>query len=353
MTGNRERLRGCIAGIPVTVGLLVIAASAAAQELRPVRDDVGYCWDPAEMQRLVRYLDREESPSVKPEEIVAGISPHDDYLYAGRIYYPLFLRVRAKEAVIFGVTHATVRKEIGDPQKVLILEEYRFWRGPRKNVAISPLRDFIRNRLDTSLYIVDNKAHRLEHSIEALVPFLQYFNPDIRITPIMVTAMPFERMEKVSRALGAVIAEYLQKENLIPGKDIVFLMSSDANHYGADFNNIPFGEDSAAHRKGIEQDRRISAQDLAGDVTSEKLRRCTEELKNVVWCGKYSVPLGLLTAAGVMERLGHRTLTGTILRYSDTYTEGVIPIERTSLGTTAPFSLKHWVGFFSAAYVQR
>ena len=47
---------------------------------------------------------------------MAGISPHDDYLYAGRVYYPLFNKLRTREAVIFGVTHGAVRKEIGDPQ---------------------------------------------------------------------------------------------------------------------------------------------------------------------------------------------------------------------------------------------
>ena len=50
-------------------------------------------------------------------DLVAGISPHDDYLYAGRVYYPLFKNLRTREAVIFGVTHGTVRKEIGDPQR--------------------------------------------------------------------------------------------------------------------------------------------------------------------------------------------------------------------------------------------
>ena len=46
-------------------------------------------------------------------------------------------------------------------------------------------------------FIVSNKAQSIEHSIEALIPFLQYYNRDLKITPIMVTQMPFERMDEL------------------------------------------------------------------------------------------------------------------------------------------------------------
>jgi hypothetical protein len=46
----------------------------------------------------------------------------------------------------------------------------------------------------------------------------------------------------------------------------------------------------------------------------------------------------------------NKKLEGKILRYSDTFTEGVLPIKGTELGTTAPFSLKHWCGFLSAEF---
>jgi MEMO1 family protein len=322
---------------------------AYAQGVRPIRDDVGYCWNIEQMQKLIDYLHISEQDPVT-QNFIAGISPHDDYLYAARIYYPLFRSLKTKEAVIFGVTHGTVRKEIGDPQNIIILDEFTSWKGPRQNIPISPLREFIKARLDTSYFKVNNKAHQLEHSIEALLPFLQYFNPDIHITPIMVTAMPFERMDEISEKLSEIISDYLKKKELVPGRDIVFLISSDANHYGKDFNNIPFGEDDEAYRKGTANDILIANTYLTGAVKSQKVRELMEKLKNVVWCGKYSIPIGLLTAEKTIEKSFHKQLKGSILRYSDTYTEGVIPLKQTGLGTTAPFSLKHWVGFFSAGF---
>ena len=86
---------------------------------------------------------------------------------------------------------------------------------------------------------VSNQAHALEHSIEAQVPFLQYSNPDIRITPIMVTAMPWERMNELAERLATVLAGYMKENNLQPGRDIFFLISADANHYGQGFQQYP------------------------------------------------------------------------------------------------------------------
>ena len=323
---------------------------AFGQEIRPIRDDVGYCWDSTRMHRLVDYLASNEKQPAIPRGIVAAISPHDDYLYAGRVYYPLFRSLTAKEVVVFGVTHGTVRKEMGNPQNVLILDSYDAWHGIFGNLRISPVREFIKSRLDTSFFMVSNKAQALEHSIEGLVPFIQYFNPDCRLTSIMLTAMPFGRMDTISSALADIIAAYIRQKHLVPGKDIVFLMSSDANHYGKDFDNAPFGEDETAHRKATDQDVQIATSTIVGSVRHAKIQNLTNDLQRVVWCGRYSVPFGLLTSQKVVATLTGHGLNGRIVRYSDSYTGGVLPLRGTGMGTTAPFSLKHWVGYLSAAF---
>ena len=73
-------------------------------------------------------------------------------------------------------------------------------------------------------------------------------------------------------------------------------------------------------------------------------------MKNLVWCGKFSVPFGLLTAEKTISKTFGKKITGMVLRYSDSYSEGVIPLKQTGMGTTAPFSLKHWVGYLSMGY---
>ena len=186
--------------------------NAMGQEIRPIRDNVGFCWDAYEMDSLINYLSHNyKGEQFSPENLVAAISPHDDYLYAGRVYYPLYKILRTREVVIFGVTHGTVRKAMNDPKNILIFDDYKFWQGPYKNVEVSPLRDFIKDHLNKDYFITSDKAQDIEHSIEALIPFLQHYNRDIKITPIMVTAMPYERMEKISGELSEIIIDYIKQ----------------------------------------------------------------------------------------------------------------------------------------------
>ncbi|HEY9165795.1 MAG TPA: AmmeMemoRadiSam system protein B [Candidatus Kryptonia bacterium] len=330
--------------------LFQLVSVVYAQDIKPIRDNVGFCWDPVQMTRLIDYLKKIEKEHPMPAKIVAAISPHDDYLYAARVYYPLYRTLRAKEVVIFGVTHGDVRSEIGDPHNILILDNYKEWPGLVKDVGISPLREYIKAHLDTSYFIVSYKAHALEHSIEALVPFIQYFNPDAKIVPIMVTQMPFGRMDTISDHLSSIISDYIKVNHLVPGKDIAFLVSSDADHYGPDFNNSPYGEDEKAHAEATANDRRIAHKDLDGVLTSEKVYDLTNEMKNTLWCGKFSVPFGLLTSEKVVMKTNGKELDGKLIRYSDSYSEGVIPLKGTGMGTTAPASYKHWCGWLSEAF---
>jgi AmmeMemoRadiSam system protein B len=344
--------------ILAVLSLALAVIPLAAQDARPVRDDVGFCWNRAGLQRLMDYLQAQEKESFEAEGLVAAISPHDDYLYAGRVYYPLFKILRAREVVIFGVTHGAVRREIGDPHDILILDDFNLWPGLGEPVAVSGLREYLKQRLAKEVFVVNNKAHTLEHSIEAQLPWLQYFNPGVRITPIMVTAMPFEKMDQVSTKLAEVIAAYLKDKGLVAGKDIFFLISSDGNHYGQDFNNSPFGEGEPAWRAARALDQRLIRDYLLGIMDQNKVEGLTKELwgqtyldyRNTYWCGKYSVPFGLLATQKIVALTMKKKISGLLFRYSDTYNEGVLPVKNTSMGTTAPFSLRHWVSFCSVGY---
>ncbi|MGB9893647.1 MAG: AmmeMemoRadiSam system protein B [Candidatus Saccharicenans sp.] len=330
----------------------------AAAKIRPIRDDVGFCWKAESMKILIDYLASQETEKFEAKDLVAAISPHDDYLYAGRLYYPLFSLIRAKEAVIFGVTHGTVRNEIKGLDSILILDEYERWPGVLKPVEISPLREYLKSHLKPEHFIVNNRAHQLEHSIEALIPFLQYFNPEVKITPIMVAPMPLKKMSEISTELARVIAAYMKENKLKPGQDIFFLISADGNHYGKDFNNLAFGEGQEAWEKALAFDRQLISNYLTGPMNEKKVAGLTGELwgktyldyKSSYWCGKYSIPFGLLTIEKIMAKAQSKKIIGKLFRYSDTYSEGALPLRKIGLGTTAPFSLRHWVSFCSIGY---
>lgn len=337
---------------------MIIAQGKESKNVRPIRDSIGFCWNADEMNHFMNYLS-ENNPDIKtvPQKLVAAISVHDDYLYAGNVYYPLYKNIRTKEVVIFGVTHGTVKKEMGPQSNVLILDEFSKWRGPYSDVEISPLREIIRSKLNKDDFIVSNRAHAIEHSIEALIPFLQYYNRDIKITPIMVTQMPLEKMEDLSNRLSQIIIDYVKAKKLELGKDIFFLISNDANHYGEDFDNYYFGLDANAHKLATENDMRIIQKDLVNKITNEKIFETAKDILpdstdkyTPLWCGRYPIIFGLLTISKVVKSLDDKILYGKLFKYSDTFTEKVLPIKNTSMGLTAVFSYKHWCGWFTEGF---
>jgi MEMO1 family protein len=335
-----------------------ILFNAMGQEIRSIRDNVGYCWNAAEMDTFINFLSKDyKVKDYNSDNLIAAISPHDDYLYAGRVYFPLYKILRTKEVIIFGVTHGTVRKEMNDPKNILIFEDYKYWHGPYKSVEVSPLRDFIKNNLNKEYFITSDKAQNIEHSIEALIPFLQHYNRGIKITPIMVTEMSYERMKNIAEELSGIIEKYIKNNNLKLGKDIFFLMSTDANHYGEDFDNSPYGEDEKAHKTATEIDKNIANSSLTGDMNETKIKELIAKLwpdsTNTVkplWCGRYPVPFGLLTTIDIIHKIKNQEIDGEVFKYSDTWTGKVLSVKNTHLGLTAPFSLKHWVGFLSAGF---
>lgn len=329
-----------------------------AQRVRPVQDSIGFCWNSGEMNDLVDFLKQNSSAADENNgALIGAISVHDDYLYAGNVYYPLYKNIRTKEVVIFGVTHGSVKKEMGPLSDVLILDNYEKWKGPYQDVEISPLREIIKQELPGEYFIVSDKAHSIEHSIEALIPFLQYYNRKIKITPIMVTQMDMERLNEISGRLSEIITEYIKSNNLEPGKDIFFLISNDANHYGTDFGNSPYGLDAAAHKSATDNDKNIISRDLDGPLTNDKIERTASDLwpgnpeKPVpLWCGRYPVVFGLRTILNITEQTGLPEVSGKLLKYSDSFTEKVLPIKNTGMGITAVFSYQHWCGWFTEGF---
>ena len=344
----------------LSITLACAAIPGYAQETRPSRNRAGYCTDGREMDRVVDLLKAQApAPPADLPRPIAGISAHADYRDAGRTYPPLFAMISAPEVVIFGVTHRKTREKLGQPQDKLIFDSHADWEGPYGKIRVSPLREYVEKRLDPKYRMVSDDAHRMDHSIEAVLPFLQHARKDARITPILVTAMSFETMDAVSEQLADILAAYMKENRLTPGKDVFLLISADANHYGKDFNNLHFGEGEAAHRKGTAHDRQLIAKYLEGPISTDKLKGLTTQLwgenfrdyGRVVWCGQYSIPFGLLTVNHLTETLSpEKRLTGRLLLYSDSLTDSASPARDTGLGLSDISSLEHWVGYFSACY---
>ncbi|MCK7533348.1 MAG: AmmeMemoRadiSam system protein B [Marinilabiliales bacterium] len=85
-------------------------------------------------------------------------------------------------------------------------------------VKVSGLQASLQKELPGEMFVVRDSLQAIEHSIEALIPFLRIYNPEVEIIPIIVPYMSFERMEMISRALSTAVKETMDRAGLRHGE---------------------------------------------------------------------------------------------------------------------------------------
>lgn len=291
---------------------------------------------------------------------IAGVCPHDDYYYAGRLYSLLLSRVRAKRIILFGVFHKARVFELRDR---LVFDSYRTWYGPYGQVAVSQLREAIIERLPREDYVIGNDMQMIEHSVEAIVPFLQANNRNVEIVSILVPYMQWETMDRLAADLSSVLTDIIKENRWKLGEDVCLISSADAIHYGdagwGGSNFAEFGTNVSGYEKAVARDMELAQNHLCGPVDRNKLKtflyRCVDAddvMKyQITWCGRFSIPFGLNVAGRLLEAVEGRTLTGTLLDYGTSVSEISLDVEGLDgLGTTAPNNLHHFVGYASIGY---
>ncbi len=291
---------------------------------------------------------------------VAGVCPHDDYYYAGRLYSLLLSRVRANTVILFGVFH---KARVFDLRDKLVFDSYKTWRGPYGPVRVSPLREEIIGRLPNNDYVEDNDMQMVEHSVEALVPWLQAYNPDVEIVSILVPYMAWETMDRLASTLSEALSEIMNEKGWELGEDVCLISSADAVHYGdsgwggADY--AEFGTDVAGYQKAVERDLSLARDHLCGSVDRARLKEflyaCVDPgdimQYRVTWCGRFSVPFGLNVVSRLTETLEKRPLTGILLDYGTSVSEASLETDGLgTLGVTAPNNFRHFVGYAAIGY---
>ncbi len=288
---------------------------------------------------------------------IAAVCPHDDYVYAGRLYQLLIPRIRAKTVILFGVFH---KARYFGCQNRLVFDAYKTWRGPYGDVGVSSLREEILNRLPAEDYLVDNDMQMVEHSVEAIVPWLQAYNRDIEIVSILVPYMDWETMQKISSDLASVLSDIFREKKWRLGEDVAFISSADAVHYGdADWGGksfASFGTDVLGYQRAMQRDVNLTRDYLCGPLSDDKLRgfftSCVDEkdLHNylITWCGRFSIPFGLLTTNRIISSLRGAPLTGWFLDYGTSVSEITLSVD--GIGVTAQNNFHHWVGYAAVGY---
>ncbi len=333
----------------------------SAGDLRGQKDTVGFA---SRADQMARVWDLSAAPPAperlgpRPAPGVAGvICPHDDYLYAGRIYRELLPLVKARTVVLVGVFHGYRRYGARD---VMAFDPYRAWRSPDGEIRVSALRDEVLAGLPPGDAVRDAAWADSEHSLEAIAYWLKHQDPAVEILPVILPSASFERLQAMAGRFGSALAAAMGRRGWTLGRDVAVVISSDGVHYGADFRYTPYGEGGVVpFQKAMDRDRQLLRGPLAGPVNAAKARDVFEAMVDparpdtyrMPWCGRFSVPFGLMALEAASRALGLAAPTGMPIAFGASVDVPELPVKALGMGATAPANLYHFVSYPAVAYV--
>lgn len=290
----------------------------------------------------------------------AAISPHDNYRFAGKLFYESMRGINAPNIILIGVAHSARNWSLQDK---IIFGTFTEWESPYGTIKVSPLNEMIMKKLPDNAYMVHDSMQVIEHSLEALIPFLHKKNRNAEIVPILVPYINYETIDRISGELANAVDAILKENNWEYGKDVAIVISNDSVHYGDEewggsTTMAPFGTDEAGTEKARQMDLEIIDTCLKGELTSDKIKQFTEytvQKDNYkeykwVWCGRYSVPFGLDFANKLNQLENEENLTGTFLGYQTSIDHELIEVEDIGMKVSALSTPHHWVAYTSMKY---
>ena len=342
----------------VTIALLCINCKQAHPEEVRFRHANGYARQDWQMDSIYRRLHLKDTAN--DLEWKCAISPHDNYRFAGKLYYESLKGINAPTIILVGVAHRARNYGLQDK---IIFGTFTEWESPYGGIKVSDLNKEIISRMPQKDFIAHDSMQIIEHSLEAIIPFLHRKNRKAEIVPILVPYISYEGIDSISTHLTKVVDGIMKERNWRYGKDLAVVISNDAVHYGdlewnGNTNMAPMGTDPAGTEKAREMDREIIGTCLTGELTPDKIRLFTEytvkkeDYKEYkwVWCGRYSVPFGLSFANKLCLMETGQPLKGTFLGYQTSIDHPLIEVEDLGMPVTALSTNRHWVAYLSEVY---
>ncbi len=144
------------------------------------------------------------------------VSPHAGYVYSGRVAGNLYSKIKIPDTVVILSPNHT---GYGAPYSIW---PGGSWRTPLGDVKID---EEIVNEwaLHCDLIEKDREAHLYEHAAEVQLPFIQYFNPGVRIVVMVISARNIADLKNIGKSLSLVL------QKLRP--DALVVASSDMTHH--------------------------------------------------------------------------------------------------------------------------
>jgi AmmeMemoRadiSam system protein B len=328
--------------------------------LRGQQDAIGFATTAEQMAKtweLSALPPHPEAFGAAVEPGVAGIiCPHDDYIFAGRVYRKVIPLVTAKTIIMVGVFH---RHRAFGAKDMLVFDTFRAWRAPDGEIPISPLRETLIKGLKQGEYVQSAAMHDSEHSLEAITYWLKHQRPDVEIVPILVPVASEQRMSELAGSLSASLAKAMQDKGLQLGKDVAIVISADGIHYGKNFNYEPYGQGGVkAFLEAMDKEREMLKGPLAGPISQKKVGELYEKCVDpqdpftyrMTWCGRFSVPFGMMLIEQTARALKLPVPVGHPIALGVSVDTPELPLKSIGMGATAPANLYHFVSYPGVAY---
>lgn len=169
--------------------------------------------DPVALRHQIQSMVSNQSEKVSG---VACMVPHDAYVFSGRVAGAVLGRLNLpRRFVILSPAHTGKGPQLGMMSKGV-------WRTP---LGDAPVDRELAHTLGAWYRALreDDSVHRIEHSTEVLLPFLQVLRPDFTFVPISVTLGSYEALAELGQAIGTVIRRW--------SEPVMIVGSTDLNHY--------------------------------------------------------------------------------------------------------------------------
>ena len=338
-------------------------------DLRGLVDTMGFPSNAEQMDAAAKLSQEAEKDAIFKNQkqfgltdqtaLTAGICPHDDYMIAAPVYLHIQRYIKAKTVILIGNAHWS---ETFGVRNRLIFADFRQWRGPYGPVRVSEAQNRITAKLAKESYVVSRRVIETEHSLEGMIPFLQYHNRNVQIIPILVPVSDWSTIDRLGAELAGAVAGLCKGNGWKLGQDIAVLCSSDGQHYGdygwSYYDYHPFGCDADGYKKALALDQAMINDFLVGEARADRIRSLFSALVDqsdigkyrVTWCGRFAVPFGINFAAQLARKAENRPLTGMLLRSGSSLADPWLPLGKYGLGTTSDANLHHFVTYFALGY---
>jgi len=171
---------------------------------------------PASASQLRAMIEQMVDEEAEKQDVIGLVCPHAGYVYSGPVAGAVISRVKFKDTfIILGPNHTGRGKPLSITAKGK-------WQTPLGDVEVDA--ELAGHLLSLTHHLQEDDAAQLfEHSIEVQLPFLQYFQPDIRIVPITLSFASIDAYKEIGREIARAIGD--------TGREAVIMASSDMTHY--------------------------------------------------------------------------------------------------------------------------